>query len=46
MLYYRMGREMFVDDTYPDMEAYYRDMGTAYHKAVSARRRRLPLSPA
>jgi 5-methyltetrahydropteroyltriglutamate--homocysteine methyltransferase len=36
MLYYRMGREMFTNGAYPDMEDYYRDMGTAYAKAVGA----------
>ena len=36
MLYYRMGREMFTAGVYPDIEAYYRDMGMAYAKAVKA----------
>ncbi len=36
MLYYRMGREMFTNGAYPDLEAYYSDMGVAYGKAVKA----------
>jgi 5-methyltetrahydropteroyltriglutamate--homocysteine methyltransferase len=36
MLYYRMGREMFTNGAYPDIETYYADMGKAYAKAVSA----------
>jgi 5-methyltetrahydropteroyltriglutamate--homocysteine methyltransferase len=36
MLYYRMGREMFTHGAYPDIEDYYRDMGTTYAKAVGA----------
>src|SRR5690606_12098123 len=36
MLYYRMGREMFTNGAYPDLEDYYRDMGAAYARAVGA----------
>ncbi len=36
MLYYRMGREMFADGVYADLENYYADMGAAYGKAVKA----------
>ncbi|HEV7692253.1 MAG TPA: 5-methyltetrahydropteroyltriglutamate--homocysteine S-methyltransferase [Hyphomonadaceae bacterium] len=36
MLYYRMGREMFTNGAYPNLEDYYRDMGAAYAKAVGA----------
>jgi 5-methyltetrahydropteroyltriglutamate--homocysteine methyltransferase len=36
MLYYRMGREMFTNGAYPNIEDYYADMGRAYHKAVTA----------
>jgi 5-methyltetrahydropteroyltriglutamate--homocysteine methyltransferase len=36
MLYYRMGREMFTNGVYADLEDYYRDMGAAYAKAVKA----------
>jgi 5-methyltetrahydropteroyltriglutamate--homocysteine methyltransferase len=36
MLYYRMGREMFTDGAYPNLEDYYRDMGEAYARAVAA----------
>ena len=36
MLYYRMGREMFTNGAYPNLEDYYRDMGQTYAKAVTA----------
>ncbi|HEX5007073.1 MAG TPA: 5-methyltetrahydropteroyltriglutamate--homocysteine S-methyltransferase [Hyphomonadaceae bacterium] len=36
MLYYRMGREMFTNGAYPDLEDYYHDMGATYAKAVAA----------
>jgi len=36
MLYYRGGRGMFENDSYPDLAAYYADMGKAYADAVAA----------
>ena len=37
MLYYRMGREMFTNGAYPDMEEYYRDMGDSLSQRLSRR---------
>lgn len=36
MLHYRGGRKMINAGLYPDMNEFYADLGTAYHKAVGA----------
>jgi 5-methyltetrahydropteroyltriglutamate--homocysteine methyltransferase len=36
MLHYRAGRKMVDEKAYPTMDAYFHDLGTAYHKAIHA----------
>ncbi len=36
MLHYRGGRKMIAEDVYPEMGAYFEDLGRAYNKAIRA----------